>query len=183
MQVFLRGLSLILLVIPAAANAEVRDAAAAGFTLVHEAVIDADRASVWRAAVHGVGNWWSDDHTISGDAAKLSIDARPQGCFCESLGGGAGMVHQTVTFVNPTVMLRMTGGLGPLGLMGVEGNMLWEFFDDPDGTRVRFSYAVGGYHPDGLDSLAAAVDIVIGDALARLATFVEDSDTEMRGAE
>lgn len=166
--------------LPASAPAEVRDASPAGFTLEHEAVIAADRLTVWRAAVHGIGDWWSDAHTISGDATKLSIDPRPQGCFCETLGGGAGMVHQTVTFVNPTVMLRLTGGLGPLGLMGVSGNMLWEFFDDPAGTRVRFSYAVGGYHPEGLDALAAAVDSVIGDALVRLARFVE-VDGEERG--
>jgi hypothetical protein len=51
--------------------------------------------------------------------------------------------------------------------------MLWEFFDSGDATRVKFSYAVGGFHPDGLDSMAAAVDSVIGEALQRLKTYVE----------
>ena len=67
----------------------------------------------------------------------------------------------------------MTGGLGPLGLMGVNGNMLWEFEAQDDGTRVRFSYTVGGYSPDGLDTIAPAVDFVIGEALQRLASYVE----------
>ncbi len=183
MRTVVSSLVFMLILMSVATNAEVRDASAAGFTLVHEAIVDADRATAWRAAIHDVGDWWSDDHTISGDAAKLSIDPRPQGCFCETLGGGAGLVHQTVTFVNPTVMLRLTGGLGPLGLMGVEGNMLWEFFDDPGGTRVRFSYAVGGYHPDGLDTLAPAVDAVIGEALMRLAAFAEGADPGSRGAD
>ena len=97
-----------------AAHAEVTDAAANGFTTATEVVVDATRAAVWEAAVGQVGEWWSSDHTISGDAARLSIDAAPQGCFCETLGERAGFVHLTVTMVNPTVMLRMTGGLGPL---------------------------------------------------------------------
>jgi hypothetical protein len=70
-------------------------------------------------------------------------------------------------------MLRMTGGLGPLGLMGVNGNFTWEFFDADGGTRVRFTYAIGGYHADGLDGLAEPVDEVIGDALLRMQTYVE----------
>ena len=155
------------------ASGEVRDAAANGFTTVNEVVIAADRAAVWQAAVHGVGQWWSSDHTVSGDASRMSIDASMQGCLCESLGEHAGVVHLSVTMVNPTVLLRMTGGLGPLGLMGLDGNMTWEFEDAEDGTRVRFTYAVGGYSPSGLDTIAPAVDGVIGEALSRLKRYIE----------
>jgi uncharacterized protein YndB with AHSA1/START domain len=158
------------------ARADVIDAGPGGFSLVHEVTIDAPRQSLWRAAVMEVGQWWSSDHTISGDAANMSIDARPQGCFCESLGDHAGVVHLTVTFVNPEVLLRLTGGLGPLGLMGTNGNMTWEFFDAGQGTRVKFSYAVGGYRPGGLDAIALPVDYVIGEALLRLKTYVETRD-------
>jgi uncharacterized protein YndB with AHSA1/START domain len=158
---------------------EVLAASPGGFSLRHEVLIDATREEVWRAAVDDIGRWWSSDHTISGDAANLSIDANPQGCFCESIGEHAGVVHLTVTFVNPNVILRLTGGLGPLGLMGVDGNMTWEFFDD-DGTRVRFNYIVGGYRPGGLDEIAAAVDAVIGDALQRLKVYTETGQPERR---
>ena len=161
------------------AAAEVTAQAANGFALAHEVVIDAERERVWQVAVGRIGSWWSSDHTISGNAANMHIDARPLGCFCEAIGAQAGVVHLTVTFVNPAVMLRMTGGLGPLGLMGVTGNMIWEFFDaEEGGTRVRFSYAIGGFHPDGLDSIATAVDFVIGEALGRLAAYVETDDPE-----
>jgi len=88
------------------------------------------------------------------------------------------VVHLTVTFVNPTVLLRLTGGLGPLGLMGVNGNMTWEFFDADAGTRVKFSYAVGGYRAGGLDQLAAPVDSVIGEALLRLRAHLETGDAD-----
>ena len=108
---------------------------------------------------------------ISGNAALLSIDARPLGCFCEATGGG--VVHLQVTTVSAGVNLRMTGGLGPLGLMGVTGNMTWEFFDTGEGTKIRFSYMVGGYSPDGLDALAEPVDEVIGEALMRLQAYID----------
>ena len=115
--------------------------------------------------------------TVSGDAARLSIDARPLGCFCETLGADDGVTHLVVTTASRGVMLRMTGGLGPLGLMGVNGNMTWEFFDaeEDNATRVRFTYAVGGYSPDGLDTLAEPVDNVVGDALERLTSHVENT--------
>ncbi len=158
------------------AQAEVASAAPGGFRIVNEVLIDAPRASAWRSAVDDVGQWWSSDHTVSGDAERLTIDARPQGCFCERLGDRAGVVHLTVTMVSPEVVLRMTGGLGPLGLMGVSGNMTWEFDDVGEQTRVRWTYAVGGFHEGGLDSIAGAVDSVLGEALRRLRAHVETGD-------
>jgi uncharacterized protein YndB with AHSA1/START domain len=151
----------------------VLDAGPNGFTVEHEVVIAAPRAEVWDAAIGGVGEWWNGAHTVGGDASRLHIEARPLGCFCERLAGADGVVHLLVTTVSNGVMLRMTGGLGPLGLMGVNGNFTWEFFDADGGTRVRFTYAIGGYHPDGLDGLAEPVDEVIGDALLRMQTHVE----------
>ncbi len=167
---------LVALLVSGAARAEVIDAAPGGFSLVHEVTISAPRNKVWQAAVFKVGQWWSSDHTISGDATRMSIDPRPQGCFCEAIGEHAGVVHLTVTFVNPNVLLRLTGGLGPLGLLGVDGNMTWEFFDAEGGTTVRFAYVVGGYRPDGLEEMAGPVDYVIGEALRRLKAFVETGD-------
>ncbi|NNC76580.1 MAG: ATPase [Woeseiaceae bacterium] len=159
--------------IPAYLPADVVSAGPGGFTTQHEILIAADRATTWHAAVNNVGQWWSDDHTVAGNAGRMRIDPRPLGCFCEYLSGDDGVVHLVVTSVSTNVMLRMTGGLGPLGLMGVNGNMTWEFFDDVAGTRVRFTYAVGGYRDGGLDAVAEPVDYVIGEALGFLKEFVE----------
>ena len=167
----------------AAVQAEVTDSAENGFTTVHEVVIDADRAATWVAAVGEVGQWWSDDHTVNGDAGRMSINSVPQGCFCESFGNGGGVVHMTVTFVNPGIILRLTGGLGPLGLMGVEGNMTREFFDACEGTRVKFTYAVGGYRPGGLNAIALPVDYVVGVALARMRAYTETGHPETAAIE
>ncbi len=165
------------------AEADVASAAHGGFKIVNEVLIDAPRTSAWHSAVHEVGQWWSSDHTISGDARRLSIDPKPQGCFCENLGDGAGVVHLTVTMVSSEVVLRMTGGLGPLGLMGVNGNMTWEFDDVDEQTRVRLIYAVGGYYEPGLDSIAESVDRVLNEALRRLEAHVETGDAENAGLE
>jgi hypothetical protein len=159
------------------AVAEVTDSAANGFTTVNEVVINTERAKAWVDAIN-VGMWWSPDHTISGDATRLSIQPTPLGCFCETLGDAAGIVHLTVTSVMPMTLLRLTGGLGPLGLRGVDGNMIWEFEDAGEATRVRFSYAVGGYMAGGLDQVAEAVDFVIGEALHRLKAYAETDDPE-----
>ena len=158
------------------AAAEVLDAGQGGFTTVNEVMINAPRAAVWQAAIGEIDAWWNSDHTISGDASRLSISARPLGCFCEKFGDNAGVVHLTVTMVNPLVLLRLTGGLGPLGLMGVNGNMTWEFEDAEGGTRVKFTYAVGGYRAGGLDAISVPVDYVIGEALQRMKAHIETGD-------
>ena len=155
------------------AAAEVTDAAANGFTLRISVPIEADRFTVYDAAVNHVGEWWSSDHTVSGDASALSITATVPGCFCETLGESSGLVHMIVSFVNPGVMIRLTGGLGPLGLMGVTGNMTWEFDEAESGTVVTLQYAVGGYMDGGLDTVSGAVDGVLAEAMYRLKSYVE----------
>lgn len=170
---------LILLTSLAGANgvrADVVDAAAGGFTTRYSVDIDGSRQRVYRALVSDIGRWWSDDHTVSGHASNLTIDARPLGCFCEKLGEGAGLVHMTVTFANPGVMLRMTGGLGPLGLMGVAGNMTFEIDETDSVSTVTLQYAVGGYLDGGLDQIAPAVDGVLIDVLGRLKQFIETNE-------
>ncbi len=165
--------SLIACLMVTSANAEVLDSAPGGFTISHQTEISAARIDVYNAAVNKVGDWWSDDHTLSGNAGNMYIAARTQGCFCERLGSAGGVVHLIVTFVNPGVILRLTGGLGPLGLMGVSGNMTWEFEDSEDGTTMMLKYAVGGYYAGGLDSIAEAVNGVLVEQMTSLKAFAE----------
>ncbi len=165
---------LIASVIATEANGEVLDAAPGGFTISYQTEISAARIDVYNAAVNNVGDWWSDDHTYTGNAGNMYIEAKTQGCFCEKLGVDGGVVHLVVTFVNPGEMLRLTGGLGPLGLMGVNGNMTWEFTDSEEGTIVTLNYALGGYMDGGLDSIAEAVDGVLVGQMTSLKAFVEN---------
>ena len=160
-------------------GAEVTDAAANGFTVRLQVPVEADRFTVYKAAVEDVGQWWSDDHTVSGDAANLYIAATIPGCFCETLSDNAGLVHMTVSFVNPGVIIRLTGGLGPLGLLGVSGNMTWEFDETESGTLVTLQYAVGGYMDGGLAAVAGPVDGVLAEAMQRLKSYVETGAPEV----
>lgn len=162
------------------ANAEVLDADAHGFTIRISTAVSAERRDVYRAAINHVGSWWHSDHTISGFAENLYIDAHVPGCFCEKLGNGAGIAHMMVTYLSPGIIVRLTGGLGPLGLMGVDGNMTWEFDDAEEGTVVTLNYAVGGYYKGGLDSIAPAVNGVLEEAMMRLRAFAETGDPEGR---
>ncbi|MBT8078806.1 MAG: ATPase [Gammaproteobacteria bacterium] len=154
-------------------RAEVIDAAAHGFSSSNSVVVPTDRFTAFEATVNDVAHWWSDDHTMSGFASNLYIEPEPLGCFCEKLPNGGGMVHMTVTFVNRGVMLRLTGGLGPLGLMGTNGNLTWEFAEHDSGTQITLKYAVGGYLDGGLDAVAAAVDSVLLQQLQSLKTHIE----------
>ena len=177
------SISLAALLATGPATAEVTDAAAGGFTIVNDVVIRAARMDTWHAAINDIDQWWNPAHTVSGEGHRLSIDARPQGCFCENLGDTNGIVHLTVTMVSPGILLRLTGGLGPLGLLGVAGNMTWEFADTEDATRVTFTYAVGGYRAGGLEEFAGPVDQVIGEALQRLQAYIETGDAERVGSD
>ena len=90
------ALNLALLCIATAARGEVVDKTASGFLSVHEVTVTAPPASVYAAFVSDVGRWWNPEHTYSNDAANLSIDARPGGCFCERLANGGGVQHMSV---------------------------------------------------------------------------------------
>ena len=116
------------------------------------------------------------------DAAGNGFTVRHEmympGCFCEKLGERGGLIHLSVTFVNPGIMLRFSGGLGPLGLMGVSGNMTWEFDDADEGTTMTLQYAVGGYLEGGLDAVAGPVDAVLGEQISRLKALIETESAE-----
>lgn len=139
--------------------AEVKDSAADGFTIENAGWVPQAPLDVWQALTHEVGRWWPADHTWWGDATKLSIEAKAGGCFCE-IDGDRQALHMTVVFVDPGKLLRMTGGLGPLQGMGLQGVMEWRLAAENDGTSVTLFYRAGGYAPDDLAAFAPVVDKV-----------------------
>jgi uncharacterized protein YndB with AHSA1/START domain len=154
------------------AAAEVVGASANGFEVrltVHTAAV-ADKVY---AALLQPAHWWSSDHTFSQDAANLSLDPHPGGCWCETLPKGGRVEHLRVVFVSPGKTLRLRGALGPLQGMGVDGAMTWSVKSVADGTDISMTYAVGGYSKDGFDELSKGVDHVLGEQLERLKKLVE----------
>ena len=164
-------LVVLLLAAPMAAQAEVTDRSAAGFQIRHVVDIDAPQTKA-RAAVQDIGRWWSDDHTYSGKASNLSIDAA--GCFCEKLPGGV-VRHMSVVY-SDSGALKMFGGLGPLQTTGAAGHLSFEVTKaaDPAKSVLTLTYNVGGYAKGGLaETWAKPVDFVLGAQAARLKTYVE----------
>ena len=155
-----------------AARAEVVEAAAAGFQVRHVVEIAAPPARVWEALIQP-GRWWEPTHSWSGDpVANLTLDARPGGCFCETLPGG-GAQHLTVVFVRPAQQLDLWGALGPLHTEGAAGGLSFRLAPSGAGSTLTVTYTVGGFAKGGLQSWAAPVDGVIGAQAARLERYVE----------
>lgn len=157
--------------VPGLASAEVVAPSDVGFEIRHVVQVKAPPAKV-RAAALDIGRWWSSEHTFSGKAANLSIDAT--GCFCERLPDGV-VRHMMVVYSAPDA-LRMFGGLGPLQTEGASGHLSLEFGKgaDPGQTKLTLSYVVGGYARGGLaKTWSGPMDMVLGEQVARLQKLAE----------
>jgi len=154
------------------ALADVLDAGPNGFTVRSTIRVGKPAAAVYAALTQRVAEWWNPDHSWSGEAKNLSIDARPGGCFCEKLPNGGGVQHMMVIYADPGKRLRMSGGLGPLQTMGVAATWSFEFVEVAGGTSVDAIYTVGGYAKGGLAPLAQSVDAVTRGQLDRLEAFL-----------
>ena len=157
---------------------EVPDSSAHGFTSRNTAEIPAPPHEVYARLIHTVNLWWSPDHTYSGNATNLRIEARQGGCFCEDLPNGGVVEHLAVVYADPGRALRLTGGLGPLQATGATGAMTWELTESDAGTTVDVTYTVGGYVDGGLDAWATWVDRVVREQLERFARFIDTGAPE-----
>jgi uncharacterized protein YndB with AHSA1/START domain len=166
-------LLVILSIAGADARADVVDSTGSGFTVKNSVLIAATPENVYHHLVADIGEWWNAAHTYSGNSHNLSIDDKAGGCFCEKLEGGGSVLHLRVVFAAPGKLLRLTGGLGPLQSLAVAGTMTWSLSRSDSGTRVDMSYTVGGYRPQGLQTLAAPVNNVLLEQLLRLKNYVE----------
>jgi uncharacterized protein YndB with AHSA1/START domain len=146
---------------------------ATGFLVKFEVNVNAPPAKVYDALIGQIGSWWDSEHTYSGDAKNLSIDARPGGCFCEKLPNGGGIEHARVIYVAPREVLRLAGALGPLQASGIAGTLTWRLTSGTDNTRVQLSYSVGGFIDGGFEKIAPGVESVLRVQLDRLKQFAE----------
>jgi len=153
------------------AEAKVTDTAPGGFTIKHSFEVNKPPAEAYSIFTAKLGAWWDSEHTYSRKSENMSIDLRPNGCFCEKLGPQGNIVHMTVLYADPGKILRMTGGLGPLQQFATTGVMTMEFKAQGQGTAVTFTYTVGGYVPGGIEKLAPIVDQVMVGQLARYERF------------
>lgn len=161
---------LALLTLSAPAAAEVLSASDHGFELRQSVNLVIPQPKAF-AAFGQVGQWWSKAHTYSGDAARMSLQMRPGGCFCETLDGGGGIEHMRVTLVRPGEQLVLTGGLGPLLYEATAGVMDVKVERIAGGSRVTMNYRVAGFAKGGAEKLAPLVDQVLSEQMKRFRAY------------
>lgn len=158
-------------------RAEVVARTDAGFVVRHVAEVTASAEDAWSALIDPAA-WWNAEHSFSGDAGNLSIDARAGGCFCEVLPGEGekgwlaprgGVEHMRVVFVERNKALRMTGALGPLQSEALLGTLTVSLKPVDGGTRLTWEYVVAGFMRYKPEQIVPAVDKVIGEQSERLA--------------
>ena len=155
------------------AFAEVKSASETGFNIIHIATVDAAPEEIWKRLL-APKDYWNKAHSWSGSSAGFYIDAQANGCFCElfqepdangKLKTVGSVEHMRVIFAQPGKVLRMQGALGPLQSEAVIGTLTVAI--DPNkygvGTKVSFSYVVGGYMRYKVSEIAPAVDKVLGE--------------------
>ena len=167
------------LVASSSSHAEVVDKGPAGFTIRIEQRTTASPAAAYRALVEGLPLWWDSAHTFSGSAKNLSIEAKPGGCFCETLPAGGGVEHARVIYVEPGKTIRMQGALGPLQSSGVASVLTWSFEPASGGTKITLTAATGGYMPGGFDKIAVLVDGVLKAQVTRLVGYADKQPTAL----
>ncbi|MEA1071813.1 ATPase [Sphingomonas sp. LY160] len=156
------------------ASAEVLSASGNGFEIRHSANLVIPQARAY-AAFGQISQWWSKDHSYSGDASRLSLQLRPGGCFCETLDGGGGVEHLRIAYLQPGERVVMTGSLGPLLYEGTSGAMDIQFEKIAGGTRIVMTYRVAGFARGNAATIAPAVDQVLGEQMRRLRIFAAGS--------
>jgi len=156
----------------APAGAAVVHASASGFELKQVVHIAAPPARVYAALIQPA-KWWNAQHTYSGVAANLSLDARIGGCFCEALPGGGAVEHLRVVSLLPNAALELRGALGPFHSRGVDGVLAFSLAAAGDGVDLTMTNDLGGYMSEGMDVWAPRADAMLADQLARLKRYVE----------
>ena len=175
MRLFPTSLAAVCLAIVASpAAAEVAAVSENGFVSHNVVEVPADPAAAW-AMLARPGEWWNGQHSYSGSAANMTIDAVAGGCFCETIpaanGVAAGQVeHMRVLYLDPRLgTFRLAGALGPLQAEAVTRVLTMTVEPSAAGSRITWDYVVGGYMRTPVAGMAPLVDQVVGEQLTRLA--------------
>ncbi|WP_100644010.1 SRPBCC family protein [Alteromonas facilis] len=165
----MKTLLILIALLPFAAHADVKHTDQHGFIVENVMQTPQTPDVVWHALIDDVDLWWPKDH--SWWMGTFSIDANAGGCFCERKDNKSAE-HMRIVFVDPNQTLRMSGGLGPLQGMGMNGALDWQLTETPTGTQVTLTYKVHGVNAEGFEKLAPIVAHVQGLQLNGLKDFL-----------
>jgi hypothetical protein len=171
------------------AQAEVVTQSPAGFVIKLSADTTATQNDAWKALITP-NKWWSGEHTYTGDASNLWLDAQATGCFCEKLPKPTdapaeqrmgSVEHMHVVYADPQRgVLRMVGGLGPLQGEALHGTLTITLKPIEVGTRIEWDYVVGGYMRMDPEQIAPLVDKVMGEQLTRLVGWLAPIEVDSK---
>lgn len=163
------------------AHAEVTARADNGFAVSQKVAVSVDPDQAF-AMLRTPAKWWAKDHTWTGNAENLYMDAQAGGCFCELIPNEAtsesgapqrtlrgSVQHMQILYVDPGKLLRLSGALGPMQGEAMTGTLTVTLAAVKGGTKLTFDYVVGGFSRIPVDQLAPAVDAVMGEQASRLA--------------
>jgi uncharacterized protein YndB with AHSA1/START domain len=168
------GLATLVSSVAAPACAEIVARSENAFTLSFERTVTASPAAILEAVAQPA-RWWSSAHTYSGDAANITVDLRPGGCWCEALPGG-GVKHGEAVLVWPAQsMVRFEAPFGPLQAMGADAvlTMSWAAIEGQTTRRLRWTFVVSG--PE-TGAMADPVHAVMDEQFGRLAAALDAAD-------
>ncbi|MEM6468774.1 MAG: ATPase, partial [Planctomycetota bacterium] len=117
-------------------------------------------------------SWYDARHSYSMKAENLTLDLEKH-CMLEKLPDGGFVRHMEIVFHQPGKLIRLTGGLGPLQGMGVQGAMTVSFLPSPSGSKVTLGYVVTGASFSNLDKIAEPVHQVLSGQMDRFASHCE----------
>ncbi|GAA0640179.1 ATPase [Brevundimonas lenta] len=151
-----------------AADAEVVARTADSFTLRYEVGAGIDPGDIPGTLVD-VGRWWDSAHTYSGDAANITVDLTPGGCWCEKLADGTQFEHARVVSVEPARIV-FEAPFGPLKGKATSAVLTVTWPPANRGWTPTWVMTVEG---PGLGAMADGVDGVMGAGFQRWMRYLE----------
>lgn len=170
---FAVGCAVATLLIAANARGAVLESGANGFAVEEKAHIDAAPDKVYAALIHPE-SWWNSEHTFSGNAKNLSLDAKAGGCLCETLPNGGSVQHLSVVAAMPGRTIVFRGAMGPFQSQGVDGAMTITLAAKDGGTDLVLDNNYGGFVQGGMGKWPLAADAMLADLVQHLKYYAEN---------
>lgn len=144
------------------AQAEVVERSANRFVLRYAVPVDATAHDI-RMALVDLPVWWDSAHTYSGDAANLSLDLSPGGCWCERLANGSDFDHARTVLVDEDGA-RFAAPFGPLRGHTERADLAVSWPLVSGYRQLTWDFVIEG---EGIGAMADGVDAVMAAGFAR----------------
>ena len=147
---------------PAAAEIVSRSENAVTMRFAAPTRIDGVRAS---GSLEALPLWWDGDHSYTGDAANLSLDLAPGGCWCERMPDGTDFDHgRTVSAEDGRILFHAP--FGPLRGKATRADLTVAWAE----TGVTWTFVIEG---PGVGAMADPVHGVMEAGFQRWVRFLE----------